>query len=109
MIYISLKTPNGVQSNSYIKHVIHQTCIHLYNVKILNLFGPELQLKDKESAIKNKLKELLSKLKKFKVQTVLLVVGYKKRNDRKIFHSCTKVIASDSGIDNAFISMHQTL
>ena len=46
-------------------------CIHLYNVEILNLFEPELQLKDTKSAIKNKLKELLSKFKKFKVQSVL--------------------------------------
>ena len=29
-----------------------------YNVKILNSFNPELQLKDTESAIKNKLKKL---------------------------------------------------
>ena len=46
-------------------------CMHLYNVEILNLFEPELQLKDTKSAIKNKLKELLSKFKKFKVQSVL--------------------------------------
>ena len=46
-------------------------CMHLYNVEILNLFEPELQLKDTKSAIKNKLKELLSKFKKFKVQLVL--------------------------------------
>ena len=36
--------------------------------------------------IKHKLEELLSELKKFKVQTVL-VLDYKKRNDCKIFHS----------------------
>ena len=46
-------------------------CMHLYNVEILNLFEPGLQLKDTKSAIKNKLKELLSKFKKFKVQSVL--------------------------------------
>ena len=46
-------------------------CMHLYHVEILNLFEPELQLKDTKSAIKNKLKELLSKFKKFKVQSVL--------------------------------------
>ena len=49
-------------------------CMHLYNVEILNLFEPELQLKDTKSAIKNKLKELLSKFKKFKVQSVLSYV-----------------------------------
>ena len=58
--------------------------------------------------IKNKLKELLSGLKKTKVQT-LLVIGYKKRNDHKIFHSSTKLIASDSEIDEAFKFMHQNI
>ena len=58
--------------------------------------------------IKNKLKELLSELKKFKVQTIL-VLDYKKTNDRKIFHSSAKQIASDSDIDEAFKSMHQSI
>ena len=31
----------------------------IYNVKILNSFNPELQLKGTESSIKNKLKSLL--------------------------------------------------
>ena len=53
----------------------------------------------------NKLKELLSELKKFKVQTKL-VLEYKKRNYRKSFHSRTKLIASDSNIDGAFKTMH---
>ena len=47
---------------------------------------------------KIKLKEQLSQLKKFKVQTIL-VLDYKKRNDCKIIHSSTKLIASDSDID----------
>ena len=50
--------------------------------------------------IKSKLKELLSELKKFKVQTIL-VLDYKKRNDRKILYSCTKLIASNSDTDEA--------
>ena len=58
--------------------------------------------------IKNKLKDFLNELKKFKVQTIL-VLDYKKRNDRKIFHSRTKVTASDSDIDEAFKSMHQSI
>ena len=41
--------------------------------------------------IKNKLKELLSELKKFKVQAVL-VLDYKKRNDCKFFHSSAKLV-----------------
>ena len=58
--------------------------------------------------IKNKLKELLSDLKKFKIQT-MLVLEYKKRNDRKIFHSSGKLIASDSNIGEAFKSLHQNI
>ena len=58
--------------------------------------------------IKKKLRELLSELKKFKVQTIL-VLHYKKRNDCKIFYSCSKLIASDSDIDEAFNSMRQRI
>ena len=62
-----------------------------------------------KSVIKKKLKELLNELKMFKVQ-IILVLDYKKRNDsEKIFYSCTKLIASDSDIDKAFISMHQSI
>ena len=32
-----------------------------------------------------------------------------KRNDRKIFHSNAELIASDSNIDKAFKSMHQSI
>ena len=56
--------------------------------------------------IKNKLKELLSGLNKFKVQTIL-VLEYKKRNDHKIFHSRSKLIAIDSNNEEAFKFMHQ--
>ena len=58
--------------------------------------------------IKNKLKESLSEWKKFKVQT-LLVLDYKKINYCKIFHSKTKLTANNSGIDEAFKSMHQSI
>ena len=89
-----------MQSNSC------DNCVHNYNVQTLNLFDPELQLINTKPVIKNKLKELLSELKKFKIQT-LLFLDYKKRNDRKIFHSSAKLIASDSDIDESFKSMHQ--
>ena len=36
-------------------------------------------------------------------------MGYKKRNNRTIFHSCTGLIASDSDIDKAFTSMRQSI
>ena len=68
----------------------------------MNLFDPELQMINTKPMIKHKLEELLSELKKFKVQTVL-VLDYKKRNDCKIFHSSAKLFASDSDIDEAFI------
>ena len=91
-----------MQSNSSDKYAHH------YNIEISNLFYPELQLITTKPMIKNKLKELLSELKKCKVQTIL-VLECKKRNDRKIFHSSIKLIASDSDIDHAFISMHQSI
>ena len=79
-----------MQSNS------SEKCIHRYNVEILNILDPELQLINTKPMIKNKLKELLSELKIFKVQTVL-VLDYKKRNDLKIFRNlrndpCIKVL-----------------
>ena len=51
--------------------------------------------------IKNKLKELLSELRKFKLWSVL-VLDYKKRNGHKISHSSTKLTASDSDTDEAY-------
>ena len=74
----------------------------------MNLFDPELQRINTEPEIKTKLKGLLNELKKFKVQTVL-VLDYRKRNDSQIFHLSTKFIASDLDIDTAFKSMHQSI
>ena len=68
-----------MQSNS------SDNILHPYNVEILNLFDPELKLVNTKPMIRKELKELLSELKKFKVQ-IILVLEYKKRNDRKIFH-----------------------
>ena len=106
LLHIFQTTPNEeeklVQSNS------SDNCIHHYNVEILNLFDPELQLINTKPMIKNELKELLGELKKFKVQAVL-VLDYKKSNDRKIFHSNTELIPSDSDTDEAFKSMHQSI
>ena len=39
----------------------------------------------------------------------MLVLDYKKRNDCKIFHSSIKWFASDSDIDEACQSMHQSI
>ena len=80
-------------------------CLHHYfNIEILNLFDPELQLINTKPIIRNKLKELLSELKKFRIQTIL-VLEYKKRNDCK----GARLFASDSDIDEAFNSMHQNI
>ena len=91
-----------MQSNSSDNYV------NRYNIEILNLFDPELQLIGTKPVIKNKFKKLLSELKKFKVQTILLL-EYKKKNNSKIFHSSAKLIASDSHIDKAFICMHESI
>ena len=47
-------------------------------------------------------------MKKFKVKTVL-ILDTKKRNYCRIFHSSAKIIASDTDIDEAFISMHLSI
>ena len=108
-LYIFLTSPDEVekyaalmQSNSSDKYV------YRFSIEILNLFDPELQLINTKPMIKNKLKELLSDLKKFKVQKIL-VSDYKKRNNRKIFHSSAKLIASDSDIDKELIFLHQSI
>ena len=38
---------------------------HSYNIKILNSFNLELQLKNTEFSVKNKLKKILSELRSF--------------------------------------------
>ena len=95
-LHISLKAPDEVEK--HVQSNSSDNCIYLYHVEILNLFDPELQLINTKMVIKNKLKELLSKLKNFKLHTIL-VIEYKKRNDHKIFHSSAKLIAGDSDID----------
>ena len=42
-------------------------CVYRYNVEILYLFDPELQLINTKPMVKNKSKKLLIELKKFKV------------------------------------------
>ena len=102
-LYIFVTTPNEVEK--YMQSNSSDNCIHCYNVNILNLFDSELQLTNTKPMIKTK---LLSELKEFKVQTILFL-DYKKRNDSKIFHSSTKLSASDSDIDEAFKFMHQII
>ena len=63
MPYIFLTTPDEVEK--YVQSNSSDNCIHRYNVEILNLFDPELQLVNTKPMIKNRLKEFLSELKKF--------------------------------------------
>ena len=80
---IFLATPEEVEK--YVQWNSSDNYMHRYNVEILNNFNAELQLINTKPMIKNKLKEMLSELKKFKVQAIL-ILNYKKRNDAKIFH-----------------------
>ena len=75
-IYIFVTRPDEVEK--YVQSNSSDNCVHHYHVEILNLFDPELQLINTKPVIKNKLKELLSELKKFKVQTIL-VFDYKEK------------------------------
>ena len=104
-----LTTPNEIKKYAkMVQYNSSDSCVHRYNIEILNLFDPELQLINTKIMIKNKLNKLLNELKKFKVQ-VILVLKYKKKNDHKNFHSSAKLIASDLDIVEAFKSMHQSI
>ena len=52
--------------------------VHTYKVEILNHFNPELQLKNMDSAIKNKLKKLWNELTGFDF-VITLVLKSKKQ------------------------------
>ena len=78
LLYIFLTNLDEVEN-----HMQLNSCdnpIHHYNVEILNIFDPELKLINTKPMIKKKLKEMLSELKKFKTQPIL-VLDYTKRND----------------------------
>ena len=102
LLFVFLTTPYDVRK--YVESKYSDNCLHHCNVKILNLFDPDLQLIITKLVIKNKLKGLINELKKFKVQTIL-VLHYKETNDCKIFHSSAKLL----DIDEAFKSMHQSI
>ena len=76
------KLLNRLEVEKYVQSSYSDNCIHHYNIEILNLFDPELQLISTKPVIKNKLRELLYDLKKFRVQTIL-ILDYKKRNHPK--------------------------
>ena len=76
-------------------------------------FNPELQLKDTESAIKNKLIELLIQLKGFKFVTILVFKKIESKDKTKYnnFYSSSKaeIIINESEIDNVFKSIYVTI
>ena len=86
-----------------------------YNVEILNSFNPELQLKDTESPIKNKLKKLFSELRGFKFVIILVLVFKKIESKDKTkfdnFYSSSKaeLIINESDTDNVFESIYSTI
>ena len=103
-LYIFLTKPDEVEK--YVQPNSFHNCVYHYNVKILNLFDPEVQLINTKPVIKSK--KLLNELKSLKFKAGL-VLDYMKRNCCKIFHSSAKLIASDSHIHEAFKSMHQSI
>ena len=86
-----------------------------YSVEILNSFNSALQLKDTEYAIRNKLIDLLTKLKCFKFVAALVLEFKKIRSDDKAiyntFYSNSKAesIINESEIDDVFESIYITI
>ena len=73
-IYIFPTTPDKLEKYVEIMQSNpSDNCVYRYNIEILNLFDPELQMINTKPMIKNKFKELLSELTKFKVQTILVL------------------------------------
>ena len=76
--YIFLITPDEVETYAKVMQSnSSNNRVHRYNIEILNHFHPKLQMINTKPMIKNKLKELLSELKRIKVQTIL-VLNYEK-------------------------------
>ena len=66
-LYIFLATLHEVEKYAKMtKSNSSDNCVHCYNIEILNLFCPEVQLINAKPMIKNKFKKLLGELKKFK-------------------------------------------
>ena len=86
-----------------------------YNAEILNLFHPELQLKDTEPTRKSKLIELLTQLRGFKFVTALVLVLKKIKSEEKTeydnFYSSSKaeIIFNNNEIDYVFQSIYTTV
>ena len=57
-------------------------CIYHFNIKVFNLFNSDSQSISTEPMIKKQIKRVLSELKNFKVQRIL-ILKYKKKNGQK--------------------------
>ena len=81
----------------------------------MNSFNPELKLKDTKSAIRNKLIDLLTKLKGFKFVMTLVIELKKTESDDATkyttFSSNSKaeMIINESNIDDIFESIYNTI
>ena len=86
-----------------------------YNVEILNSFNAGLQLKDNESAIKNKLIDFLTELKGFRFVTTLTLEFTRIESDDKTKYdtlrsnSKTETIINESDTDDVFKSIYTTI
>ena len=73
-----------------------------YSIEVLNSFNLQLQLKDTVSAIKNKLIDLLSEMKRFKLVTKLVLeFTYIENDDKTIYNrfcvnSKVKIVINES-------------
>ena len=89
-------------------------CSNFYNAEILNSFKTGLQLKDRESAIKNKIKKLLTQLTAFKfVATLVLVPRLIESEDKTkydTFYSYSKAetIIIENDIDDKLFKLIYT-
>ena len=74
LFYKFLRTPD--EEEKYVESNYYDNCVHHYIVETSNLFDSELQWINTTEVIKNKFKKLLSKMKKFKVQTMWVKVYF---------------------------------
>ena len=66
LLSLFLTTPGEVEKYAEIIQSSSSDCVHRYNIEIMNLFDPELQMINTRPIIKNKLQEFLSELRKFR-------------------------------------------
>ena len=85
-----------------------------YDVETLDSFNSELQLKDTESAVKNKLIYLLSELKGFKFATTLVSEFKKIQSDDKTLYSSylnsiAEIVINKNDTENVFESIYSII